>query len=198
MHLQNSVLASLLHIAADAAQEIMAVYERPFEVDFKTPEDPVTEADRRANALITARLANEYSSIPVVAEETPAHLWGSRQNAERIFFVDPVDGTREFVERNDQFSIMIGLVEDAHPSVGVVWAPALKKVWAASPEDGAFQLGLSAEFSSAHSILDLSKIQPIHVSHSNDLWRSKFMLSPRFNPKKSGALAARLQPEQQI
>ncbi len=199
MIIKNQVLSSLLTIAAEAASEVMNVYSRPFSVDFKTPEDPVTEADRRANTLITQRLAAEFADIPVVAEETPAQLWGQRKRADRIFFVDPVDGTREFVARNDHFSIMIGLVEGAHPSIGVIWSPALGQVWAASPEDGAFKFKVSTEILSLSRISDISKAKPIHVSETRELSQSTFLLSPRFDAQASERyLGHKIPPEQRI
>ena len=198
MLIENDILRSLLLIAADAASEIMAVYRQAFDVEFKTPKDPVTEADRRANRLISERLAEEFASIPVVAEETPAHLWGERRNEQRIFFVDPVDGTREFVERNDNFSIMIGLVDGPHPSIGVVWAPALRKVWAASPEDGAFSFELQHEVFTETLIQAGLPRKQLVVSAEKELKHARFLLSPSFDPKRAGPIVEQLAPEQRI
>lgn len=136
----NSLLENLIQIAEEAAVEVMDVYQRPFDVDYKAPADPVTEADRRANELICARLAELYPDIPVVAEESPEERWQHFRKSERVFFVDPVDGTREFVARNGEFVIMIGLLEGDRPSHGVLHAPALKQRWAGVIGEGAFEI----------------------------------------------------------
>lgn len=136
----NDTLRILLDIAARAAREVMDVYRRPFDVDFKGPEDPVTEADRRANALICAELARHFPGTVVVAEESPESDWADYREHERVFFVDPVDGTREFVAKNDEFVVMIGLLEGNEPTHGVLHAPALGRIWAGARGVGAFEI----------------------------------------------------------
>ncbi|HSC89896.1 MAG TPA: 3'(2'),5'-bisphosphate nucleotidase CysQ [Polyangiaceae bacterium] len=136
----SELIENLLQIAAEAAVEVMSVYSRPFDVDFKAPEDPVTEADRRANDLICRRLAELYPGIPVVAEESPEGDWAHFRSSERVFFVDPVDGTREFVARNGEFVIMIGLLDGDSPTHGVLHAPALGQRWYGEVGRGAFEI----------------------------------------------------------
>jgi 3'(2'), 5'-bisphosphate nucleotidase len=133
----NETLQKMVRIAAEAAIEIMKVYETPFSVEFKAPDDPVTRADRIANELICERLREAFPHVPIVAEESPAEEWGDFRTSERVFFVDPVDGTREFVAKNGQFVVMIGLLEGDSPSHGVLYAPAQKKIWAGAVGEGA-------------------------------------------------------------
>ena len=120
----------LAGIAREAAQIINAVYATPFEVEYKTAHDPVTLADRRANDLICQRLAEEFPGVPVVAEESPPESFADYRGAERVFFVDPLDGTREFVKKNGEFVVMIGLLEAGRPISGVILAPATGVLWA--------------------------------------------------------------------
>lgn len=136
----NSLIQQLLQIAEEAALEVMDVYRRPFHVDYKAPEDPVTEADRRANDLICRRLGELYPGVPVVAEESPEEAWSHFRSSERVFFVDPVDGTREFVAKNDEFVIMIGLLEGDLPKAGVLHAPALGQRFAGVVGEGAVEI----------------------------------------------------------
>jgi 3'(2'), 5'-bisphosphate nucleotidase len=136
----TDLIENLLAIAAEAAVEVMEVYSRHFDVEFKAPEDPVTEADRRANDLICKRLEALYPGIPVVAEESPEAHWSHFRESERVFFVDPVDGTREFVARNGEFVIMIGLLDGDEPTHGVLHAPALGQRWAGERGRGAFEI----------------------------------------------------------
>lgn len=131
-------LAVLLQIAREAAELVMKIYETPFAVEYKGPSDPVTLADRLANNLICKRLATAFPGVPIVAEESPRAEWGDYQCADRIFFVDPVDGTREFVAKNGQFAVMIGLVEGQRPIAGVLHAPSSNHIWAGEVGRGAF------------------------------------------------------------
>ncbi|MDQ2647643.1 MAG: 3'(2'),5'-bisphosphate nucleotidase CysQ, partial [Myxococcota bacterium] len=104
-------LEILLQIAAAASVEVLRIYQTPFQVDYKGPADPVTEADRVANALICERLAEAFPDAAIVAEESAPESFANFREHERIFFVDPVDGTNEFVNRNGEFVVMIGAVE---------------------------------------------------------------------------------------
>jgi len=136
----NELLTQLHDIAIDAAKEVMRVYERPFSVDFKGPQDPVTEADRRSNDLICERLTKAFPAIPIVAEETPPEQWADYRDSDQVFFVDPVDGTREFVAKNGQFVIMIGLLSGDRPSHGLLLAPAQRTTWAGAVGEGAVRI----------------------------------------------------------
>jgi 3'(2'), 5'-bisphosphate nucleotidase len=141
----NDLLELLLPIARDAGAEVMDVYSKPFDVHFKRPEDPVTEADRRANSLICERLASICPGTVVVAEESPEADWADYREHERVFFVDPLDGTREFVARNDMFVVMIGLLEGDEPTHGVLYAPVTGVAWIGARGQGAFEVAPSGE-----------------------------------------------------
>lgn len=134
----TDVLDVMIDVAAEASAVVLEVYETPFSVDFKAPKDPVTEADRRANELICARLAEAFPDIPIVAEESAPDTYARFRSASRVFFVDPVDGTAEFVKRNGEFAVMIGLLEGDRASCGVVHAPVRGEVYAGRVGQGAF------------------------------------------------------------
>lgn len=109
------LLETLLAVARSAAEVILAVYDRPFDVQLKRAREPVTAADRRANALICAALAERFPGVPIVAEESDPETFGGFHAAPRVLFVDPLDGTREFVAHNGEFAVMIGLLDGARP-----------------------------------------------------------------------------------
>lgn len=134
------LLDALVSISFEAAAVIREVYATAFAVDLKGPDDPVTAADLRANELICRRLERLYPGVPIVAEESAPETFDQYRTAERIFFVDPLDGTTEFVSRNDQFVVMIGMVDGERAVAGVVAAPALGKAWAAAVDQGAWQI----------------------------------------------------------
>jgi 3'(2'), 5'-bisphosphate nucleotidase len=158
-------LEVMLRIARDAAVLVARVYATDFAVDYKGPADPVTDADRRANALLCARLAQEFGPIPVVAEESEESAFAGWTGAPRVFFVDPLDGTLEFVARNGDFVVMIGVAEKGRPVSGVVVAPAFGTAWVGAIGVGAFEIAASGEKT------------PIHVSSVDELSAARAVIS---------------------
>jgi len=136
----DPTLEVLIRIAAEAAAVVNEVYATPFAVEYKGPRDPVTIADRRANELICERLAQEFPGTPVVAEESDPQTFVGYREARDAFFVDPVDGTNEFIERHPEFVVMIGLVEAGVATRGVIHAPVLGTAWAGSVGQGAVRI----------------------------------------------------------
>jgi 3'(2'), 5'-bisphosphate nucleotidase len=128
----DALLEAMIRIAREAAVVVERVYRTPFQVDYKGPRDPVTEADRLANELICSRLAVEFPGVPIVAEESAPDTFEGFRTAAQIFFVDPVDGTNEFIERNDEFVVMIGFVDGPRATHGVILAPVPGVAWAGS------------------------------------------------------------------
>jgi 3'(2'), 5'-bisphosphate nucleotidase len=130
----SDLLDHLIDTAIAAAEPIMDVYSRPIVATHKADGSPVTEADERAEAVILQRLA--ATAIPVLAEESAA---AGRVPAldGRFFVVDPLDGTKEFLKRNGEFTVNIALVEAGRPVLGVVYAPATGTLYAGE-SDGAF------------------------------------------------------------
>ena len=116
--------------AIQAGLEIMAIYRRGAEVTIKADRSPVTDADERAEALILADLARHFPQIPVVAEEQTAHGHIARIDND-FFLVDPLDGTKEFVQKRNGFTVNIALVRNGAPVAGVVYAPALNTGYSA-------------------------------------------------------------------
>jgi len=118
------MIDEVLAIARDAADVVMRVYGTQFVVDYKGPQDPVTAADREANELICTRLERAFPGVPIVAEESEPSTFGAAFGAAEAWFVDPLDGTREFVDRNGEFCVMIGLARAGRAALGVVVCPA--------------------------------------------------------------------------
>ncbi len=137
----TGLLDVLLEIAREASSIINQVYATPFEVDYKAPRDPVTEADRRANDLICHRLRERFPGVPIVAEESDPASFADYRTGARAFFVDPLDGTREFVKKNGEFVVMIGLLEAGKPKSGVIYAPATGASWVGEVGSAARRIG---------------------------------------------------------
>jgi 3'(2'), 5'-bisphosphate nucleotidase len=158
-------LEAMLSIAREASAVVARVYATDFAVDYKGPADPVTRADREANALICARLAEVFGPLPVVAEESDETDFAGWAGAPRVFFVDPLDGTLEFVAKNGDFVVMIGLAEEGRAVAGVVMAPAHGTAWIGGEGVGAFEIAPAGER------------KPMHVSEANDLAAASIVVS---------------------
>jgi 3'(2'), 5'-bisphosphate nucleotidase len=136
MKLAEPQLKLLCDIAEAAARQVMAVYAGEFESWDKPDATPVTQADLRADAVVTQGLRGEFPQIPIWSEESTCALHG---NPRTFFLVDPLDGTREFLKRNDEFTVNIALIEDGLPIAGVVLAPALGELFYAARGFGAWR-----------------------------------------------------------
>src|SRR5579884_1558467 len=130
-----------LRAARAAADLVNQVYATDFAVDWKGRGDPVTAADRRANALLTTALRAEFPGDGVCAEESrPEDSAREAARGGRCWFVDPLDGTREFVARNGEFCVMVGLAVEGRAALGVLVAPAWGRSFAGVVGGGAGEL----------------------------------------------------------
>lgn len=154
-----------LAAAREAALVVMRVYAAPFDVDYKGKDDPVTRADREANALLCERLARAFPGVPIVAEESDPGEYAGFAGAPATWFVDPLDGTREFVEHNGEFAVMIGLAEEGRATLGVIVAPAWERAFVGIPGEGAWEVAA-----------DGSR-KPIHVAPRATLPGSSLLVS---------------------
>lgn len=140
----DTLLEEARAAALAAGVAILKVYAEPFAVEQKPDASPVTEADRQAEAIIIARLRQAAPDIPVIAEELAAAGHLPAAAPPRFWLVDPLDGTREFIRRNGEFTVNIALVEESRPVLGVVHAPAQAATYWASEGAAWRQRGGSA------------------------------------------------------
>lgn len=137
------MLSDLLKIAIVAAlkagEQIMAIYtSNDFEVNLKSDNSPLTRADIAAHDIIVNEL--ECTNIPVLSEEGKNISYEERKNWEVLWIVDPIDGTKEFINRNGEFTVNIALIQDNLPVAGVVYAPALNELYFSNVEIGSYEL----------------------------------------------------------
>jgi 3'(2'), 5'-bisphosphate nucleotidase len=135
-----ALLDAALELAVEAGRRILAVYESDFAVTHKQDKSPLTQADLAAHKLIAAELARLAPELPVLSEEGADIPYATRRGWDRYWLVDPLDGTREFVKRNGEFTVNIALVEGHRPVLGVVHAPALGQTYGAARGAGAFRV----------------------------------------------------------
>jgi 3'(2'), 5'-bisphosphate nucleotidase len=121
--------ADLVDIAAAASRLILPLWRSGLEVISKADDSPVTEADRRGEALILEGLARRFPDIPVISEEDASEVGTPDAIAARFFLVDPLDGTKAFVRGDPHFTVNIGLIDHGRPVAGVVTAPASGELW---------------------------------------------------------------------
>jgi 3'(2'), 5'-bisphosphate nucleotidase len=134
----STLLRQLGAVASDAAEAILAVYRHDFSVRHKDDSSPVTAADLAAQEVILAGLAQLQPNLPVVSEEARAASWDERRTWSRYWLVDPLDGTREFIKRNGEFTVNIALIEDHRAVAGVVLAPVNGELYLAAEGEGAW------------------------------------------------------------
>lgn len=135
---KNQMMITALRAAVLAGGAIMDVYRTDFAVDYKQDKSPLTLADRRAHDIITKELAP--LGIPIMSEEGKDIPYAERKTWETLWIVDPLDGTKEFIKKNDEFTVNIALVHDRAPVFGVIFVPVKKTLYFGSATAGSYLL----------------------------------------------------------
>lgn len=130
--MDSALLPQLIRIAHEAGEAILSIYHRPesLQVDHKADSTPLTEADLAAHTLICASLERLTPNIPILSEESDSEQIRDRLSWQRYWLVDPLDGTKEFIKRNGEFTVNIALIDQNRPVLGVVYAPAIQASYA--------------------------------------------------------------------
>ncbi len=132
-------LEKVVAIAQEAGDAIMEIYNRDFQIDYKEDKSPLTEADTKSNEIICEALKKYYPEIPLLSEENKEVSYETRKDWEYYWCIDPIDGTKEFIKKNGEFTVNIALIHYAVPVLGVVYAPALDEMYKAKQGEGAFK-----------------------------------------------------------
>ncbi|MDM5124375.1 3'(2'),5'-bisphosphate nucleotidase CysQ [Aeromonas rivipollensis] len=133
-------ISELEPIARAAGDAILAIYRQPFAVEYKQDESPLTAADQGAHEVIVQALVRLTPDIPVLSEESDAETMQARLGWSRYWLVDPLDGTKEFVSRNGEFTVNIALIDHGRPVWGLVYAPVLDRLWYGGKGIGAWRV----------------------------------------------------------
>jgi 3'(2'), 5'-bisphosphate nucleotidase len=131
-------IKELIRIAKAAGSEIMSVYDGDVSIEYKDDKSPLTEADKKSHELIKRELSGLYPEIPLLSEEGKDIEYSERKNWKFYWLVDPLDGTKEFIKRNGEFTVNIALMEVNRPVAGVVYAPAKGLLYFAEKGKGSF------------------------------------------------------------
>lgn len=148
-------LEQLADLARLAGKAILEVYETEFSVEQKADHSPLTLADRRSHQIITEGLQAAYPDVPILSEEGKEVPYEVRKSWTAFWLVDPLDGTKEFIKRNGEFSVNIALIEDRQPTVGVLYLPVLDRLYLADVHRGCWELS-----GDSRRLLDLSGASP--------------------------------------
>jgi len=127
-------------IAREAGKAIMEVYDTDFEVNRKDDKSPLTLADVRSHRIIADSLRTRYPDIPVLSEEGKEVPFEIRRNWDRFWLVDPLDGTKEFVKRNGEFTVNIALVENHTPVLGIIYIPVTGRLFVGNVPEGCWEI----------------------------------------------------------
>ncbi len=139
--LRNIELEKIVTIAKEAGDAILKIYKKDFTVEYKDDKSPLTEADTKANEIICTKLEKLYPNIPIMSEENKQTDYTVRKNWKYYWCIDPIDGTKEFIKKNGEFTVNIALIHKDTPVLGVVYAPAIDEMYKAKKGEGAFKNG---------------------------------------------------------
>lgn len=160
----NNNLKIAVQAAIYAGKQIMEVYNQPFEVETKTDNSPLTIADKRANEVINQYL--ELTHTPIISEENKQVSYQVRRHWETCWMVDPLDGTKEFIKKNGEFTVNIALIEQGQPTLGVIYVPATNTLYFADVNSNkAYKHIVDLQEHSFEEIFTKSK--PITVKKAN-------------------------------
>lgn len=137
MQINEELIFATLQTALVAGNAIMDIYREPFDYELKSDNSPLTIADKKAHIIISEGLSG--SGIPVLSEEGASISYDIRKNWNQYWLVDPLDGTKEFIKKNGDFTVNIALINEQHPVLGVVYAPVPGYLYWGS-ESGSFRL----------------------------------------------------------
>lgn len=166
--LHQAIIASVL-----AGSEILDVYNTNFDVEYKPDASPVTLADKKASDIIIKKL--KQFKFPILSEEGSIDVFEERATWDKLWIIDPLDGTKEFIKRNGEFTVNIALIEKNIPSLGVIYSPTSKDIYFSAKGLGAFKINGSVFINSHYQIetltltnlLNLAQKLPIKQSNTN-------------------------------
>ena len=161
----NDLLKTAITASLEAGEAIMNIYDTPFDVEIKDDKSPLTEADKQANSIIVSHL--KTTGIPIISEESKQTDYQIRKNWNTCWIVDPVDGTKEFVKRNGEFTVNIALAVNQIPVMGVIYVPATKVLYVADVNSKtAFKATLETHITNIEEVLEL--ITPLEPNAIDD------------------------------
>lgn len=172
MALNKALLEQVIELSHRAGEAILEVYHQieEIQIDIKADDSPVTAADLAAHAIIEPGLTGLLEGVPILSEESALPAWDVRRDWQRYWIVDPLDGTKEFIKRNGEFTVNIALIDNGVPVLGVVYVPVLGITYAGVAGQGAWKYEAGVEKTiQTRSIAELkSSGKPVEVVASRN------------------------------
>ena len=147
-------ILELLNIAIDSGKEILNIYNNEIIVNSKEDKSPITQADINSNNLIVSRLIKLDPNIPILSEESLVK-WENRKDWNKYWLIDPLDGTKEFINRNGEFTVNISLIENNYPIFGIIYSPVKSLLYYALKNNGCYKLKTNSNLT---TLKDFKKI----------------------------------------
>jgi 3'(2'), 5'-bisphosphate nucleotidase len=132
------MIKQVMEIARKAGDVILDIYQKDFTVEYKDDKSPLTEADKLSNEVIIAGLKELTPDISIISEENKLTDYSIRKNWDQCWLVDPIDGTKEFIKKNGEFTVNIAMIQQGEPVLSVLFVPAQDKMYHAEKDKGAF------------------------------------------------------------
>ena len=158
---------SIGQIAKEAGSEVINIYQRDFDIEFKSDQSPLTEADSKSNDVIIKALRSLHPDIPIISEENKKVPYSERSSWGQFWLIDPLDGTKEFIKKNGEFTINIALIRDGLPVLGVVYKPVDEILYVAEKNSGAFKTEKNGMISIQPSTVPVTSSSSVLTSVSN-------------------------------
>lgn len=158
----KKLLELAIHASLQSSEEILKIYNTPFEVDYKDDKSPVTIADKNASKVIENILS--VSQLPFLSEEGKHTDYDIRKKWDAYWLVDPLDGTKEFIKKNGEFTVNIALIQNQAPILGVIYCPVSRDLYFAAKDLGAYKLNVQVATDGTHPT-DLDSM----IQHSSKL-----------------------------
>ena len=179
----NEELLKISNISVEAGRIILDFYNKNLNITFKADESPLTQADLASNKLITDTIKKITPNIPILSEEEFIE-WDVRKEWKKYWLIDPLDGTKEFIKKNGEFTVNIALIENNRPILGVIYAPVSNELYFAKKNFGSFKILTSKQLNTLDNAkkisIKINKTNKVNIigsrSHSNPIlnkWVSK-------------------------
>lgn len=164
---ETDLLTSAINLAIEAGEKILVIYNSNFQVEYKDDNSPLTAADLAAHECLVAGLANLEDNYPVLSEESAGITFAERSQWETYWLIDPLDGTKEYVKRNGEFTVNIALIHRHKPVLGVVYAPVPDITYFSTAGSGAYKMVGKEKPELIHVNTQASKIPVVVGSRSH-------------------------------
>lgn len=141
--IHNISISTLLAAVKEAGAAILEIYDTDFDVEIKGDDSPLTAADKAGNEVLLDYIAKNNPEIPIISEENKTVDYSERKNWNKFWLIDPLDGTKEFIKKNGEFTVNIALIEGGAPVLGVVYQPTTNVFYLGIPEAGSWKIDSS-------------------------------------------------------